>query len=555
MTPSPAVTPAAPDTRNVSSTNVRDLGTPDNDDRSVVSQTIEDVVIDIEHMPVHDDPRKWSRLRKNFILAVICSGSMIAGFGASIQNPANEEMERDLPATSGEISLSVSLFILMQGVTPLLWSCISEVKGRRFVYLISLLIFTVGSIVVATSNTIGLVIGMRCVQALGSSAVMTIGTASLADIFDPVERGAKMGIYYISPLLGPSLGPVFGGILTTAFSWRAPFWFLAILAGTVFLCFLFFFKDTFRQERSFAYQTVLKRLLKERAEDLRREEKLQTKLAERTDAKERPETNETADPITTVDIEKQEPTSQPDPLTLPPIKLTLKDVAPIETLWLVIRRWNNFILLLASGILFSYCFTVVYTTSRTLANAYGYDALYTGLVLLSFGLGSMVGSIFGGRYSDYEVARLTMESGGRSYPEMRLNSTLHGLRLFPISVVGFGWVLERHVHISAVCVMLFLSGVFAISIFSSELAYLVDANVGRSSSAVAFNSLFRGIAAFIAVEIAVPVQDALGDGWMYTVFAIVQVISGLLVLLVRAKGEKWRNQAEAREAREASAAM
>lgn len=97
------MSPAAPDTRNVSSTDVREAGTPDNDDRSVVSRTIEDVVIDIEHMPVHDDPRKWPRLRKvaflrcysttayaatvqNFILAVICSGSMIAGFGASIQN-------------------------------------------------------------------------------------------------------------------------------------------------------------------------------------------------------------------------------------------------------------------------------------------------------------------------------------------------------------------------------------------------------------------------------------------------------------------------------------
>ncbi|KAK0204093.1 vacuolar DHA amino acid exporter [Desarmillaria ectypa] len=548
MTPSPAVAPATPDTRNVSSTDVREPGIPDNDDRSVISQTVEDAVIDIEHMPVHDDPRKWSRLRKNFILAVICSGSMIAGFGASIQNPANEEMERDLPATSGEISLSLSLFVLVQGITPLLWSSISEVKGRRFVYLISLLIFTVGSIIVATSKTIDLVIGMRCVQALGSSAVMTIGTASLADIFDPVERGAKMGIYYISPLLGPSLGPVFGGILTTGFSWRAPFWFLAILAGTVFLCFLFFFKDTFRKERSFAYQTVLKRFLKERAENLRKEENLQTKLAERTDTK------ETAEPIATVDIEKQVPTSQADTLTLPTITLTLKDVAPIGTLWLVIRRWNNFILLLASGILFSYCFTVVYTTSRTLASAYGYDALYTGFVLLSFGLGCMVGSILGGRYSDHELARLTIENGGRSCPEMRLNSTLHGLWLFPVSVVGFGWVLERHVHISAVCIMLFLSGVFAISIFSSELAYLVDANVGRSSSAVALNSLCRGIAAFIAVEIAVPVQDALGDGWMYTVFATVQVVSGLLVLLVRAKGKKWRTRAEAREAQEAQAA-
>ncbi|KAK0449557.1 vacuolar DHA amino acid exporter [Desarmillaria tabescens] len=548
MTPSSVMTPTAPDIRNLSSTDVRRPGPPDNDDKSIVSQMIEDAIIDIEHMPVHDDPREWSRLRKNFILAVICSGSMIAGFGASIQNPANEEMERDLPATSGEISWSLSLFILMQGITPLLWSSISEVKGRRFVYLISLLIFTVGSIVVATSKTIGLVIGMRGVQALGSSAVITIGAASLADIFDPVERGTKMGIYYISPLLGPSLGPVFGGILTTGFSWRAPFWFLTILAGTVFLCFLFFFKDTFRKERSFAYQAVLKRLLKERAENLRREKISQTKLVEQNDKN---EIAENESPVATVDVEKQEPTLQTDTLALPVITLTLKDVAPIGTSWLVIRRWNNFILLLASGILFSYSFTVVYTTSRTLGNAYGYDALYTGLVLLSYGLGSMAGSILGGRYSDHELARLTRENGGRSSPEMRLNSTLHGLWLFPVSVVGFGWVLERHVHISGVCAMLFLSGCFAIYVFSSELAYLVDANVGRSSSAVAFNSLFRGIASFIAIEIAVPVQDALGDGWMYTIFGIIQVISGLLVLLVRVKGKKWRTQAEAREAQAA----
>ncbi len=44
------------------------------------------------------------------------------------------------------------------------------------------------------------------------------------------------------------------------------------------------------------------------------------------------------------------------------------------------------------------------------------------------------------------------------------------------------------------------------SAYASELAYIVDANVGRSSSAVALNSFFRGMAAFIGTEIAVPVQ-------------------------------------------------
>ena len=47
-----------------------------------------------------------------------------------------------------------------------------------------------------------------------ASAVLSIGAATLADIFEPRERGTMMGIYYAAPLLGPSLGPIAGGILT-----------------------------------------------------------------------------------------------------------------------------------------------------------------------------------------------------------------------------------------------------------------------------------------------------------------------------------------------------
>lgn len=114
-----------------STTDVRQSGVADNDGQSVAPPAVEELILDIEHLPVQDDPRKWSSMRKNFVLGVISSGSMIAGFGANIQNPAIEDMERDLPATSGQISLSISLFIALQGVTPLFWSSISEVKGRR----------------------------------------------------------------------------------------------------------------------------------------------------------------------------------------------------------------------------------------------------------------------------------------------------------------------------------------------------------------------------------------------------------------------------------------
>ena len=44
--------------------------------------------------------------------------------------------------------------------------------------------------------------------------------------------------------------------------------------------------------------------------------------------------------------------------------------------------------------------------------------------------------------------------------QMRLQSTLLFLPLLPLSVIAYGWVCERHVHVAAICVMLFLSGLF-----------------------------------------------------------------------------------------------
>lgn len=79
-------------------------------------------------------------------------------------------------------------------------------------------------------------------------------------------------------------------------------------------------------------------------------------------------------------------------------------------------------------------------------------------------------------------------------------------------------------------------------IYTSTLAYVVDANPGRSCSAVATNSSFRGTLAFVSTMVAVPLQDAVGDGWLYTGFAGLLVVMELLIVLVQRKGASWREQ-------------
>lgn len=84
--------------------------------------------------------------------------------------------------------------------------------------------------------------------------------------------------------------------------------------------------------------------------------------------------------------------------------------------------------------------------------------------------------------------------------------------------------------------------------YSSTLAYIVDANTGRSSTAVATNSSFRGVFGFVAAEVAVPLQNAMGDGGLYTLWGGLMAIAELLILLVIWKGGKWRETAIAKEA-------
>ncbi len=184
--------------------------------------------LDIEHVAVHDDPRQWSSARKvccstriivhhlycwcrlqrcsscrprpsspqllraytivslrhrRRILQHVCN---LAHFNAA----SIVQIEHDLHATASQISWTLSLFVLIQGVVPLLWSVLSELKGRKvglchcvakqrssdimthivrwqIVYIVSILLFVGGSIGAALSPSIGLLIGMRCVQAAG----------------------------------------------------------------------------------------------------------------------------------------------------------------------------------------------------------------------------------------------------------------------------------------------------------------------------------------------------------------------------------------------------
>ena len=130
---------------------------------------------------------------------------------------------------------------------------------------------------------------------------------------------------------------------------------------------------------------------------------------------------------------------------------------------------------------------------------------------------------------------------------MRLESTKLVMLIIPPAVVAYAWVSANKLHWAGAVVTLFVSGFGTLFIYASALAYLVDANPGRSIAATASNSSFRGFAGMIASEVASPLLKPLGDGGLYSLWAGMLVVTELMILLVIWKGRRWREAEEKRD--------
>lgn len=107
--------------------------------------------------------------------------------------PVINDLKADLHASNSSIALSISLYILAQGCLPLVWSPISEIIGRKPCFLIAMTIFTVSMFIIAAATVnVGMLIAFRVIGAGGSSAMLAIAAGTLADLYEPAERGVKV---------------------------------------------------------------------------------------------------------------------------------------------------------------------------------------------------------------------------------------------------------------------------------------------------------------------------------------------------------------------------
>ncbi|KDE08134.1 hypothetical protein MVLG_01615 [Microbotryum lychnidis-dioicae p1A1 Lamole] len=550
---SPPLTPQLDQAANMEDDEVTVVGRPPSVPVSHVAEDPEPPrqppaeQLDIEHLEVTNDPRAWSTKRKNLILVCIAYNAAGGLLSSSIYFPALKSLQTDLNASDSLVAASVSLFILGQGVTPVFWSALSEIKGRKTCYITAIIIYLVATTVCSRADKIGVFVAMRLLQSLGSGAPLSLGAGTLSDIFDVHERGTKIGFFYGVPLLAPSLGPLLGGALAEAGSWRTTFYFL-IGYGVICLMTMIWLPETFRRERSLAWRLAMKRARAHAKADRLKAEGALPKSDTLPLTRGPPQTSFAPGPQWS-----NGPTATPTLARVMTalsgrsgddnVKIHLRDINPFAATGAVLTQKYNFISIAFSGLLFASTYCITFTISRTFAAApYNYSAVKTGLVLLCLGTGNFIGSVLGGRYSDYVFNKLKAKSGGKGSPEMRIKSTRLAMVLVPCFYILYAWTVQKRTNAAGPLVALLFLGISIMVLYSSLLSYIVDANPGRSSSAVACNSLFRGVLACIASQVAEPIIGHIGNGWFYTGFAVILTVGSVALLYVGANGQRWRER-------------
>jgi len=114
--------------------------------------------------------------------------------------------------------LSAAIFLVPLGK-------IADIYGRKKVFVIGTVIFTVSSFILGISNSATMLIVFRIFQGIGGSMIFGTGIAILSSVFPPGERGRVLGINVASVYMGLSMGPFVGGILTEHIGWRGVFLF------------------------------------------------------------------------------------------------------------------------------------------------------------------------------------------------------------------------------------------------------------------------------------------------------------------------------------------
>jgi multidrug resistance protein len=428
---------------------------------------------------------------------------------ANIYFPAIPTLANAFHQSIETINQTVTVYLIFQGLSPMVWGPLSDRHGRRLVYLVCLSILILSSIGMALCPTdqFWLLLFLRCFQSGGSASTIALGAGVIGDISTSKERGGYFGMFNLGPMLAPCLGPSLGGVLSQELGWRSIFWCIVIMVAVCLLCIALFLPETLRSIAGNGSIPVPKRL------------RALVPIVGRK-----------------VSHEAYDPATQ---------TRTKHSINPF-----VILTYPDVIVLLTfTGIVYAVNYTITATISSAFARIYpDLSETVLGLCYLPTGAGMIIGSTMTGKMLDWEYSRIKKRMGDNFTIEYaRLRIMPFYLGLFIVCVIGWGWSIQARAHMAVPLVLGTMLGWTSIGILNTTMTLNIDILQSRSSGATACTNLVRCSLAAIMISIIDRMTSAWGDGWTYTFWGGICALLLPLMLLEIRMGPRWRAKREAAE--------
>ncbi|KAL5358259.1 major facilitator superfamily domain-containing protein [Aspergillus floccosus] len=454
---------------------------------------------------IFDKRQKW------LIVIIVSTAATFSGFASNIYFPALTTIANDLNVSLELVNLTVTSYLIFQGLAPSFWGPVSDVKGRRTAYICTFIVFFCACIGLAETKNYATLIVVRCLQSAGSASTIAIGSGVIGDITTRADRGGYMGIFQAGLLVPVAVGPVIGGAIAGSLGWKAIFWFLSIYGG-IFLCLLILvLPETLR--------SIVGNGSRKPSHPLRRYPLNLYQKSSKIPWQQVQDGQSTAAAKKKIDL-------------LGPLRMLLSNHAAPIILFLAVYYavWQMSITAMSS--LFK--------------SRYRLSEIQIGLTFIANGVGSMIGTLVTGKIldADYRSVKTKYEASAR-------------LRLVPIfsiiqclSIILFGWTIQYpdRVHITVPIVSTFITGWTAVSTQSLIMTYLVDLFPDRSAAASASLNLARCLFAAGGTSFIMPMINGVGVGVAFTICVAVQLVALIGPLVQWKFAARWR-----RKEREAAA--
>ncbi|KAK8004388.1 hypothetical protein PG989_004107 [Apiospora arundinis] len=478
-----------------------------------------------EKEPYHvfNNQQKWQLVVIAGVLA------FLAGLSSNIYFPAQDEIARELKISMAMVELTVTSYLLVQGLTCIFWGAFADEIGRRPIYLIAMVLYLLANIALSYSPNFAVLLLFRGVQSGGGASTLILGSGVIQDISPPSSRGTFISFYFAIRNFSIAIGPVLGGALAQQFGFRSIFIFLLIVTVILLLIVVFYLPETLRAiagngslRLRGVYQPWIRQL------------------------KEPKYTHEAAAPRV-------------------PQKITSRTVlAPLKLLF----EKDILVSLLFSGIVYTIWGLTTATTTPMFESTFHLNETFIGMCFLPNGAGTIAGSLAGTLMTtDYKAVQQAYNAAhdlpqdhellSKNLPwdfpleRARLRHIPWITAIFTVSVGLYGfsmdgkllpWLTSRPGWIAVPLLLQFLIAAGTNAIIAISQTMISDMCPGQGAGSTAITTFVSRTLNAMGVTFVVQLLEAWGPGFLFLGLGLLGVVYVPLALASWHYGPRWRRE-------------